>query len=363
MSATAENLIDVTELADIARRILGERVDRRAVLQPTSDAIAPALWDLIAELGWLALPIAEEQGGLGQPFSALAALYKEMGRCLGPEPLLATMICAEALSSPHSQGPRDMFEAISAGQVRVAMELKPLAGGVSASLAGDEIILNGTAKAVLSGRTATHLFLKAALDAQPVWLLVPMTPDIAIVDSPTWDKSRQVANVLFADTRVAATALVAGAEQTEPLEQAIAIHFDLGIASDSVGGARAILEETVTYTQIRHQFGRAIGSFQALKHRCATLLTRLEAGEALLDEAVAQHEAGAGDAAMLAASAKLYAAGIYRAIAVEAIQLHGGIGFTWEHDCHLFLKRALLNEQVGGSPREYRDIVAGLLVD
>ena len=134
----------------------------------------------------------------------------------------------------------------------------------------------------------------------------------------------------------------------------------MALACDSLGGAERLFDLTLEYLRTRHQFDRPIGSFQALKHRCADLAVDMAAAEALLDDAIAAAGEDAADALPKAHSAKYVACETYARVAAEAVQLHGGIGFTWEHSCHLFLKRASLNRFLYGSTKWHQDRIAAL---
>jgi alkylation response protein AidB-like acyl-CoA dehydrogenase len=136
----------------------------------------------------------------------------------------------------------------------------------------------------------------------------------------------------------------------------------LAIACDSIGGAKAVLDPTVAYLKTREQFGKPIGSFQALKHRCAEHKVAIEAADALVRDAVERWSNDAADAALFAALAKALACDVYAGVATDAVQLHGGIGFTWEHVCHRYLKRAKLNQTLFGGSAAHRDRAAQLLL-
>ena len=138
-------------------------------------------------------------------------------------------------------------------------------------------------------------------------------------------------------------------------------HHDLALACDALGGSDAVFDETLEYLQIRQQFNRPIASFQAIKHRCADLCTALGAAEALVTAACDAFSTRAGDWHTAAVCGRLYASAVYRRVTEDAIQLHGGIGFTWEHRCHRYLKRARLNDALGGTPEQRKDAVAPAL--
>jgi alkylation response protein AidB-like acyl-CoA dehydrogenase len=158
--------------------------------------------------------------------------------------------------------------------------------------------------------------------------------------------------------RVAADRVLGGGDE---LRDTLTAEAALLIACDAKGGANAVLERTLDYLKTRMQFGKPIGSFQALKHRCADHKVALEASGAVTTEAVRLWAAGDPSAVVMASSAKAYACGTYATVAEDAVQLHGGIGFTWEHDCHLFLKRAKLNQALYGSTSAHLDRAASLL--
>ena len=174
--------------------------------------------------------------------------------------------------------------------------------------------------------------------------------------APMWDRSRRAADIRLEGAR--ASCLVEGQEATDHVRA----HLDLALALDSIGGARQSLEETIAYLGVRQQFGRPIGSFQALKHRAADHKVALEMAAALARHATVSFATPLGLGGLIAGQARLLANQAYRAISEDAVQLHGGIGFTWEQDCHLFLKRAWLNEVLFGVPEQRRDELAPKLL-
>jgi alkylation response protein AidB-like acyl-CoA dehydrogenase len=182
---------------------------------------------------------------------------------------------------------------------------------------------------------------------------------VTVTPRPTMDRTRSLCDVVFDDVEIAPEQVlnVTPAHWGELLD-----HASVALACDSIGGATHILEKTVEYLRTRVQFNRAIGSFQALKHRCATWKILQEAASALTSNAAQMLAADAEQRASSASSAKFYACDAYAAIAGDAVQLHGGIGFTWEHDCHLFLKRAKLNQVLFGSAIEHRERVARIVL-
>jgi alkylation response protein AidB-like acyl-CoA dehydrogenase len=328
--------IEPEELRDSARKLLEKGVDRRAAYADTPGDGGAGLRATMAELGWMLLTTPAELDGLGQSFVALAPIYQELGRALAPVAFASTMAAAEVLVSAP-----DLLARIGSGEATIA-----IAHGDDVGIQGDRV--SGTLPDVLDARAATHLLLIGA-DMRVVDLA---DSGVTLTDIPTWDRSRQLADIKLEN--VSAIILPANAEAAA----IVRAHLDLAIACDSLGGADQALEEAIAYMGTRQQFNRPIGSFQALKHRSADLKVALEIARAFTNDAAQSFVDRREGWASIAAQAKLLASQAYRSIAEESVQFHGGIGFTWEHDCHLFLKRALLNEMLGGSPEEYKDRIA-----
>src|SRR5271166_4263922 len=334
--------IDLVELRASIRDVLdaeanGERVRRHFNSGALYDE---ALSATVASLGWPGLHIAEADGGLGLGFGALAVLYEELGRGPAPLPMLPTLLVAEALSQAPGEVRAAWLPRIAAGELFAAY-------APAAALSGDP--LTGTAEHVLDGGAAT-LFLVGVGDRRYA-LVARGAPGLMIQTTPAVDRTRSLATLIFDQTPILPINI-----DPAMLER----HAALGIACDSIGGAEAILDKTVEYLKIRTQFGQPIGQFQALKHRVADHKLRLEAARALLSHVLAQDGDGARALGM-AALARATATGAYAAIADDAVQLHGGIGFTWEHECHIYLKRAWLNRLIFGSEDAYLDRAAMLL--
>jgi len=320
------------------------------------------LWAKASELGWLALAIPEAHGGLEQDFSALAILYEELGRFVAPLPLAGTMLVAEALASAGSPAQQAAWlPRIASGELPASLSAGQ-STDVQLSTTGDTVILSGRADDLIEG-AAAKLLLIGVRDAggmQRHVLVDPAADGITVIAEPTADQTRHLAHVRFENTAIPADRMLPGSGET--LNGALLSHAALALACDAMGGAAAIFEQTVEYLKIREQFGKPIGSFQALKHRCADHKVALEASGAVVREAVHKRANAAPDAALYAAMAKFYACDVYAAIATDAVQLHGGIGFTWEHPCHLYLKRAKLNQALFGTSAAHADRAAQLLL-
>lgn len=338
------------EMAATAQRALATPGSRR---ENWTAAARAKGWQQAADLGWLMLTLSEDRGGLGQGLAPLAALYVELGRALSPLPVLETMLTVETLARTDADA-EALFAALASGEARIALPT-PGAAPLAARHEGAGLRIDGEVSVALWPEGATHLLLPVRIDDSPAEVLVALPRD-GVVAQPLdlWDRSRALASVSVSGLLASDSDVVVRGDAAAQARQRRAAHFELALACDALGGAEQILTDTVEYTRTRQQFDRPIGTFQALKHRCADMKTWLEAARALTLRAVEQFDRG-DTATPLAAGARLLACETYRKIATDAVQIHGGIGFTWEMDCHLFLKRALLNEQLGGTPEDGLD--------
>jgi len=277
---------------------------------------------------------------------------------LSPQPFVSATIGLDALVR-CGEAPGDLVESAVAGESVIV--LASGLGTVSASVAGTKTILSGTVRTVLDAGIATHVLVPVDCGKPALALIGLPHPGVAIVHRPTWDQTRQVFDVEFAGTEIdSAAILVRGNAAASVLDHAAA-QLDLALAGDAIGGSDAIFAQTLDYMGIRQQFGRSIASFQALKHRCADLKMGMEASRSLTDAACKVYSDDRGDWRAAAACSRIYAGSVYRTVTEEAVQFHGGIGFTWEHDCHLFLRRARLSEVIAGSSEQRKDHVAPAL--
>jgi alkylation response protein AidB-like acyl-CoA dehydrogenase len=342
-----DQLLDQTELRDAARGVLDEHRRKKN----TSDE----LWAEMADLGWLGLAVPEACGGLGQPFSALAVLYQELGRVLAPQTFLSTSLCLDVLALLRHAGAavEPLLEHAVSGQ-EVLAAIHPGA----ATLRLQHGRLSGIARSVLDAGEAAYLLVPVAGAMPTIVLLALPHPGVSIEHRPTWDETRQIFDVSFDGAPIGGELPHVGHAAAQAAIAHMAAHFDLALACDALGGADAIFSATLEYMQTRQQFGRPIASFQALKHRCADLKMNLEAARALVTATCHAFEKEGPDAGSMAAGCRLYAAAMYRSVTEEAVQLHGGIGFTWEHPCHRFLKRARLSDFLGGTPEGRKDAMA-----
>ena len=311
------------DLREVARDVLAKGAD----------------WQQVVDAGWSALEIPEALGGAGASLVEAAIVLEELGRAAAATPYLGTTLAVGALTA---LAPNDSRDAV----------LARIGGGSTAALA--------TGFTVSAGRVSGHAeFVPDADGADVVLLLaedagapvVVVAPGLVVTAQPVLD-----------ETRALATVAADGLDVTEswplPIASAALSHrAAVAIACDSLGVGEAMLAATVDYASVRRQFDRPIGSFQAVKHACADMLVQLSVARQLVAAAVETLAAGE-DAGVAAAMAKSYATAAAVDVVGTAMQLHGGIGYTWESGVHVYLKRAMLNRALYGSPAQHRGALA-----
>jgi len=349
-------------VADFLERHAGSQAVRAAA---EGDGFAAEQWGrLTGEMELTGLAIAPERGGAGASFVEVGIAIEEIGRTLLPVPYLSTVTAAAVLShicSDEDAGP--LLERIAGGAaaaVALVPDLPTLAAiyGLKARKDGDGMVLDGEVT-VVDGATAEVLILAAEREGEPVLVAVEAAaPGVTVEPLATLDQTRRQAAIRLVGAP--ATILATG---PEPLARARDL-LSVGLAVESVGAAARCLDETVAYLKERVQFGKPIGTFQALKHRCADLATELEAARSTAYYATWVVDGAPEELAVVAPLAETVAGAALLHVAAEAIQMHGGIGFTWEHDAHMYLKRAKANELLAGGYRDLRTLVgerAGIL--
>jgi alkylation response protein AidB-like acyl-CoA dehydrogenase len=353
-------------------RVLTERASREQVQRfiNSSELYDKALWREAAELGWLALPVPEDQGGLGLGFEVAALLYEELGRRVAPAPVLATFLVAQALTEAgtDAQKAASLPELVSGVAPASLSVIEPKRKAPSLRLRrrpDGALVLSGEAHDLLDGASATLLLVTAQSEDEAFHFVLvrPRDDGVTVRAEPLVDPTRHLAHVRFDDLVLAADRQLGERPLRPGLSDALLEHAALALACDAIGGADAVLSLTIEYLKTRVQFGKPIGSFQALKHRCANHKVALEAARAMTHDVVRRWADRRPAAAAYASLAKAYACDVATAIATDAIQLHGGIGFTWEHPCHLYLKRAKLNETLFGTRTAHEDRAAALLLN
>jgi alkylation response protein AidB-like acyl-CoA dehydrogenase len=370
------------QLQEIARRFCAEHSDSarvRAAMASESGFDASVWARLVGELGWGGIAVPESHGGLGLGQLEIAIVQQEMGRRLLASPFLASIgLAIPALLAAGSETQRAHFVPALAGGERIAAFActgergKPGAPGVEALLtpgADGRFRLSGSASFVVFGHVA-DLFIIAARrpgssgdDGISLLALPRDTPGLAVEKLRMLDLSRPCARLSFDAVDVPAEAVLGEPEQAAAaLRRTLAIGA-IAIAAEQVGGAERCLEFTVEYAKQREQFGRPIGSFQAVKHKLADMMVLVEAAKSAVYYAACAADEDDAQLQEAAAVAKSFCSDAFSRCAGAAIQLHGGIGITWEHDAHLYFKRARASSNLLGDVRHQREQIARGLFD
>ena len=352
------------ELRDSVRRFLAERasLSRARELMEAGEGLDRAVWEQAgSQLGLQALAIPEEYGGAGFTFAEQAIVLEELGAALYAGPYLASavLVATALLASPDEEARRDLLPAIASGQTIATLAFTeddgswdPSMTRTSAVKAGEGWQLHGYKSFVLDGGAAGLILVLAVADGGPSLFAVEAgARGLGTTVLPTLDQTRELARLELDGVpgRLIGSPGDAAAIMDRVLDVAA-----IARAAAQLGGAQRALDMTVGYAKIRHQFGRPIGSFQALKHRMADLLLEVESLRSLVTYAAAAVAEDSPEIPVVASLIKAYASDTYFHVAAENIQIHGGVGFTWEHDAHLYFKRAKSSELLFGDATYHR---------
>lgn len=365
-----------TALRKQARRFLSKASGSEQVRAAMASDLGydPKVWKRVsAELGWPAILIPEAYGGFGFTFSELVPVFEEAGRALFCGPLLGSCVLgAGAFLVAGDEAQKHAYlPAIAAGESLAALAVAEPAGrwdaeGVVATAVADggDYVLSGLKRFVLDGHIADVVVVAArAPDSEgphgiSLFAVPGDAPGLSRKRLATMDQTRCLADVRLDGVRVPAEARLGDEGEAWPLIEAV---LDLGavaLALEQVGGADRCLEEAVEYAMVREQFGRPIGSFQAVKHICADMLLQVESARSAAWYAAWAAANAPGELHLAAPLAKGYASDAFFHCAGESIQVHGGIGFTWEHDAHLYFKRARSSQSLLGDATVQRELIA-----
>ena len=368
---------DQEALRQSAREVLADKAGPAAYRKAmaTKTGTDDALWKTITDLGWAGVAIDEQHGGLGLGLIELVILMEETGRALAPVPFFSTVAFAGQLLEQAPAGARrdaDLSAIASGACATAALGQKDGrfdAAGVSVKAArtDDGWTFSGTASLVPDAHLADFIVFVArtARSRNPEeGLSLFVIPTTALKSKPkpqpSLDGTRRLADVRFGGVSVPAESLLA--EDAWPLVARALDRAAVLLAAEAVGVATAQLERAVAHAKERTQFDRPIGSFQAISHKCADMLLVTETARSHVYFAAWALEEGAPDARLAAATAKAAASDAARIVANDSIQVHGGIGFTWEHDMHLFYRRAKFCELFLGDASAWRERVTAALV-
>ncbi|MCX4854218.1 acyl-CoA dehydrogenase family protein [Streptomyces canus] len=362
------------ELRKVVRSFLAKHSDEATVRRLAADPQGhdPVVWRRMAgELGLQGLAVPEEYGGSGFGYVDLGIVFEEAGRALLGGPYFASVaLAAEALlRCADEQARHDFLPGIASGETVATLALTEDSGhwdeqGIGLTAVRDETgawRLTGVKTYVSDGHLA-DLLLVAARTPSGVSLLAVETadaPGLTRTPLPTLDQTRKQARVEFTDT----PARLLGPEGAAwpALKRTLATAAVL-LSAEQVGGAAAALDAAVEYAKIREQYGRPIGSFQGIKHKCADMLMEIESARSAAYGGLWALDAGdETEIAIAAALAQAFCSEAFTKVAADNIQVHGGIGFTWEHPAHLYFKRAKSSEALLGTPSYHRELLAARL--
>jgi alkylation response protein AidB-like acyl-CoA dehydrogenase len=364
---------ELSEEQDLLRAASRDLLSERAPIEHVrawadrAEDVDPEVWRLTAGLGWPGLGLPEEYGGAGQGLVEIALVAEEMGRALGRGPVTSTAVTGRALAAAGPAALRtEVLPVLAEGSHWAAWAFaEPHApwslDGVRATARcdGDTVVLDGVKTAVQDAGGARWLLVTARQDGIPASFLVDRTaPGVTVRRQQVLDLTRAFYEVRFEGVRVPSDRrLAAGpADIQRLLDEASVLR-----CADALGVMARMLELTVEHTTSRVQFGRPIGSFQAVKHACADMTLRVHGARAATYYAAMTADAGTEDAARAACAAASYVAAGAGEVAARALQLHGGIGFTWEHELHLHLRRARADSVLYGDAAVHRDRLCTLL--
>lgn len=361
-------------LKDSARGFLARecKPERVRELMASDTAHDNQLWQAIADQGWTGLLIAEEHGGLGLGMVELAAVAEEMGRACLPGAFISTLMASALIERAGNAGQRAKYlEPLAVGELKATVALLEEsvnwdADGVKleATREGGNFSINGR-KLFVPDADIADLLICVARDGDQMALL-PVergASGLSVKPMPSMDGTRKVYEVAFENVSVAeADALGADGDARGALCGAMEV-ASAALCAEMVGGMQWLLDATVEYAKTRQQFGRAIGSFQAVQHQCADMLLMTESARSAAYYAAWALTEGDPQASVAVAIAKAYCSDAYREVANRAVQVHGGIGFTWEHDLQLYYKRSKASETLFGDATFHRERIARLIVD
>ncbi len=365
-------------LRQSARDFLAKEAPMTYVRKMMDDdrGFADAQWKQMAELGWMGLILPEAHGGAGLDFVDMVVVLEEMGRVVLPGPFFSTAVLGGVALKEGGSGAQreELLPKLAAGQLKVTLaQLEPSARwdaeGVAceAKSAGGGYTLSGTKLFVPDAHTADLLIVAArapgskGADGLGLFLVDAKAKGVKTTLLKTMDQTRKLCEVVLENVAVPAGRALGEPGKGWKLLERIVDRGKVGLCAEMCGGAQKVLEMSVEYAKVREQFGRPIGSFQAIQHKCANMLVEVESSKSATYYAAWAVANDVAEAPLAAAMAKAYVSDAYRHTAGEGIQIHGGIGFTWEHDMHIYFKRAKSSEVTFGDGTWNREIVAQLI--
>jgi alkylation response protein AidB-like acyl-CoA dehydrogenase len=325
---------------------------------------SPQFWSDAARLGWLGMLVEERFGGTARGPMEMVAVQQGLGRGVVPGPFLASAVIATvALERFGSEDQKERWlPAMVAGQAIATLAFQEERGtwdeagiALPAPRSRATVCLTGEKRFVLDAQVADLVIVPARADEGVTLFLVESSlPGVTVQPMKTVDDTRRMCTVSLDGVQVSEDMVLGEVGSGWAALEMIADMGRVALCAEMVGGAERVLEMCADYARVREQFGRPIGSFQAIQHKCADMLVRLEGARAITFAAAASLARGDDDASFDASAAKSACAETYRSVTTEGVQIHGALGFSWEHDMHLFYKRAKASETFLGDSRFHR---------
>lgn len=371
---------DQVQMADQARRFFENLMPMEYVRSMLEDprGYTDPVWNKMAEMGWMGMCLPEAYGGLGLGLLDLSVVLEEMGRAVAPGPFFSTvLLAAEALVQAGTEEQKSRYlPLVASGTLLGSLALYEPEGGadpgyvrMAARPKAGGYTLNGTKLFVPDAHTAQILVCAARAggmrrkeDGLALFVLKTDTPGLKTSLMPTMDGTRKLCAVDFRRVKVQPSDVLGDLTNGQQALERVLQKAAVGLSAECVGGAQKAMEIATEYAKVRVQFDQPIGSFQSIKHRCAQMFVEVESARSILYWAAwAQDHGDPLEAALSSSVAKVYCCEAYRNTCASAVQVLGGTGFSWEHDIHLYLKRAKANEVALGDSIYHRERIVRLL--
>jgi alkylation response protein AidB-like acyl-CoA dehydrogenase len=329
---------------------------------------SPELWEKMLSMGWMGLVFPEEHGGVGLSFVEQAVVLEEMGRALVPGIYFSTVLLAglTLLEAASEEQKKRWLRPIVEGRLKATLAItEPGAASgqefitVKADRADGGYVINGTKLFVPDAHVADLIICAARIGGGVgLFALDRKSEGLGVTQLKSMDQTRRLYEVSFEQVRAPAGSLIGNTGRAWPGVERALTKAVIGLCAEMVGGAARVLDMSVEYSKSRVQFGRPIGSFQAIQHKCADMLLLTESARSVVYAAACAASSNADNLPLMASIAKAYTSDAYAKVVGEAIQIHGGMGFTWENDVHLYFKRAKADEVSFGDASYHRERVA-----
>ena len=361
-----------------ARDFLEKECPKKLVRAMMEDekGYSPELWKKIADLGWLGLAFPENYGGIGSSFLDLVVLLEECGRALLPGPFIPTVVLSgrPILSAGNDEQKQRLLPGIASGDLIITLAFMEASGGleasdvvVTAAQAGDNFLLNGTKLFVPYAHVADHLLCVTRTsnkrneeDGITLFLVDAKASGVKteMLKTMTGEK---LCEVTFDNVSVAGRDMLGELGKGWPIVKRILVEAQVAESAWMTGGARWAMDASIDYAKMRIAFGRPIGSFQAIQHKLSNVAVQVEGATSVVYYAAWTIMENDPDMAMAASMAKSWCGETYKQATFDGMQVHGGIGYTWDHDMHLYLKRAKAGEVTFGDSDYHREKIAQML--